>query len=221
MFSGETAMHKWSEDRWYGVLLIVSALLGVLVMAHHPTARSVLSAGNPEAAARLNRILHGIAIAAMPIQFLGLLGLSRRLGQSLWTRAALVTQAFGLVAGMGAAVASGFVATRILLDQVQAGPSAQPSDLLGYTGMWNQGFAAVYVVATAVSIVLWSIAMLRGKNFSKACGWLGVVVGSAVLLWQIVGGQHLGIHQFGIIVLGEAVWLVWVGFGLMTPSADS
>lgn len=214
-------MHKWSEERWSGLLLIGSALMGVVVMAHHPTAHSVLSSGNPEAAARLNRILHGVAIAAMPLQFIGLLGLSKKLGPSLATRSALVTQAFGLVAGMGAAVASGFVATGLLLEQVQAGPSAQPSPLLGYTGMWNQGFAAVYVVATAISIILWSVANLRGRGLSKPSGALGVLVGSAVLIWQVVGGQHLGVHQFGVIVLGEAVWLVWVGFSVMTPSADS
>jgi hypothetical protein len=208
-------MHKWTDDRWSGVLLITSAILGVFVMAHHPTARSVLSAGNPEAAARLNRLLHGVALAAMPLQFLGLLGLSRRLGESLCTRAALVTQAFGLVAGMGAAVASGFVATQVLLETIQAGPSAPSSPLLGYTGMWNQGFAAVYVIATAISIMLWSVALLRGNQLSKACGWLGVLVGSAVLVWRIVGGHHLGVHHFGFIVLGEGVWLVWVGLGLM------
>lgn len=210
-------MHKWTEDRWSGILLIASSMFGVVVMAHHPTAHMVLSAGNPEAMARLNRILHGTAIAAMPLQFIGLLGLSRRLGESLWTRAALVTQAFGLVAGMGAAVASGLVATQVMLGTIQAGPSAPSSPLLGYTGMWNQGFAAVYVVATAVSIILWSVAILRGKDLSKPCGWLGVLVGSAVLAWQLAAGQHLGIHQFGIIVLGEAVWLVWVGLGLMGP----
>jgi hypothetical protein len=184
-------------------------------MAHHPTAHSILSAVNPEAAARFNRILHGIAIAAMPVQFIGLLGLSRRLGQSLCTRAALVTQAFGLVAAMGAAVASGFVASQVLLETIQAGPSASSSPLLGYTGMWNQGFAAIYVVTTAISIILWSVAILRGRELSKSCGGFGIVVGSAVLLWQAIGGQHLGIHQFGIILLGETIWLVWVSLGLM------
>lgn len=209
-------MHKWTEDRWYGVLLILSAIIGLFVMAHHPTAHSVLSAGNPVAAARLNRLLHGIAIASMPLQFLGLMGLTRKLGDSLLSRAALVTQAFGLVAGMGAAVASGFVATRLMLETIEAGPSAPSSPLLGYTGLWNQGFAVIYVMGTAVSILLWSIDILRRGRLPRATGVVGVLVSVAVLLWQALGGQHLGVLQFGLIVLGEAIWTVWVGVTLIT-----
>ena len=214
-------MHKWSDDRRYGTLLITAAVVGLFVMAHHPNAHHIVHAANPAGAAQMNRIIHAIAIAAMPIQFLGLLGLTRRLGPSILGQAGLVTQGFGLVAGMGAAVASGFVASSVTLDMVQAGTSAQPSPLLGYTGLWNQGFAAVYVVATAISLVLWSVAMFSSPVFPKALAWLGIVVGTAVTLWQIFWIQHLGVHEFGLIVLGEAVWMVWSGVVLIRSTTAS
>lgn len=208
-------MHKWSDDRWSGGFLILCSLVGLIVMAHHPTTHMVLEAGNPPRMAGLNRLLHSVAIAAMPIQFIGLLGLGYRLGDSFCTRSALVTQGFGLIAGMGAAVASGFVATNLMLDLIQAGPSAQPSPMLGYTASWNQGFAAIYVVCTAVSVLLFSIAMLSSSLFPKALGWLGVAAGGLVTLWQLLTQHHLGVHEFGMVVLAEAVWMVWTGVVLV------
>jgi hypothetical protein len=219
MILPETWMHKWTEDRWYGTLLITAAVAGLVVMMHHPTARSVLTAGDPAAAARMNRFLHGLAIAAMPVQLIGLMGLGRRLRSPLLHRAALTVQAFGLVAGMGAAVASGFVATQLLEGTLAAGPSAQLDQLLRYTGFWNQGLAAVYVAATAVSILLWSVAILRGRGLPQASGAFGLLVGAGVLLWQSIGRQHLGLPQFGAIVLAEAVWLVWVGVAILRVEA--
>lgn len=217
-------MHKWSDDRWCGVLLIAAAAVGLFVMAHHPTASHILHAANPADAAQMNRILHAIAIAAMPIQFIGLLGLTRRLGPSLCNHAGLVTQAFGLIAGMGAAVASGFVASGVMLDMVQAGTSAEPSALLGYTAMWNQGFAVVYLIATTISVVLWSVAMLSSTVFPKALGWLGLVVGTAVTLWQVFGirhTHHIGVHELGLAVLGEAIWMVWAGVVMIRSTPGS
>lgn len=208
-------MHKWTEDRWCGTFLITAAVGGLVVMLHHPTARSMLTAGNPAAAAGMNRFLHGLAIAAIPVQLIGLMGLGRRLGSPLLHRAALTVQAFGLVAGMGAAVASGFVATQVLEGTLAAGPSAQFDQLLRYTGFWNQGLAAVYVAATAVSLLLWSAAILRGRQLPRAAGGYGLLVGAGVLLWQGFSRQHLGIPQFGAIVLAEGVWLVWVGVAMI------
>jgi hypothetical protein len=215
MISGENSMHKWNDDRWSGILLIVTALTGVVVMAHHPTGRGVLEAGNPAAMVRLNRIVHGVAIAAMPVQLLGLMGLHRRLGGSLLSQAALVAQGFGLVAGMGAAVASGLVGSAILEAGLAQGPSAPHDPLLHYSGLWNQGFAQIYVAATGLSFLLWSLELIRRPGLPKGAGVLGLLAGAATFLWVISGQRHLGVHEFGLIVLAGAVWLVWIGIWLL------
>jgi hypothetical protein len=204
-------VHKWTEERWYGVLLVATSIAGVLILAHHPTGGGMLHAGDPARAARLNRLIHAIAIGVMPIQLLGFVGLSRRLGLSLFSQAALVAELFGLFAGMSAAVASGFVATQVILGQVEAGPSAPINPLLGYTGWWNQGLAAVYVVGTAAAIVLFSIAILQTGRLSRIGGWLGMVIGTAMVLWQVVGHVRLDVRHFGMIVFAEAVWGIWAG----------
>ena len=97
-----------------GTLLIAGSLAGVVVMALHPVAHQLRS---PEAGAhlaRVNVLVHGLALAAGPMLFLGLLGLWRRLQPSDLATAGLVVYAWGLVAVLSAAVASGFVAPRVL-----------------------------------------------------------------------------------------------------------
>jgi hypothetical protein len=48
-----------------------------------------------------------------------------------------------------------------------------------------------------------------------------VLVAAAVLLWQGIGQQHLGIPQFGAIILAEGVWLVWLGVSLIRVRGSS
>ena len=52
--------------------------------------------------------------------------------------------------------------------------------------------------------------------------WSGVfLIAAAVLLWQGIGQQHLGIPQFGAIILAEGGWLVWVGVSLIRARGSS
>jgi len=78
------------RDVFSGVLLIGGALAGLLVMSHHPTARGMMTGNDASRQAHLNVALHGLALAAVAILFLGLLGLSRRLGMGNLSNAALV-----------------------------------------------------------------------------------------------------------------------------------
>src|SRR5262245_50885341 len=91
---------------------MVAALGGLLVMAHHPNARTLIAAGGH--LARLNVLIHGVAILLAPIVFLGLLGVVRALDWPDLGMAALVAFGFGTVAVIGAAIASGFVATAVI-----------------------------------------------------------------------------------------------------------
>jgi heme/copper-type cytochrome/quinol oxidase subunit 1 len=83
------------RDAPSGILLIAGAVTGVLVMAVHPTAHSLLEPGAFSRQAHLIGTVHGLALASVPILFLGLLGLTRRLGWSQLAVAAL--QAIWLV----------------------------------------------------------------------------------------------------------------------------
>jgi hypothetical protein len=197
-----------------GICLIVGSLASMVIMVLHPTGGDVVSHANFGQLAVLNIGVHSVGIAAAPVLFFGLLGVSRRLGHSDLTNAALVAYGFSGVAVMGAAVASGFVATPVIQQilTIDAASRATYEALLKYTGMWNQGFATVYVVASSVAILLWSAAILKGATIARAAGVAGVAVGVGVLLAFFGGLVRPDAHGFGIVIFAQCGWFIWLGY---------
>ena len=203
-----------------GTLLIAGAAAGVVVMGLHPNAHGLM---NPESGPRLtqvNVIVHGLALAAVPAVFLGLMGLWRRLGPSDLATAALVAYGWASVAVLSAAVASGFVAPGVIATVVTAEGSKGGDALLSYTRLLNQGFAKVNVVASCVAILLFASAILRSGRLARAAGIFGAVVSAAILLLFFVGHLRLDVHGFGIVTLAQSVWLIWIGVLLCRDGAE-
>ena len=194
-----------------GTLLIAGALAGVLIMLLHPTGTEVQAATPGHGMALVNVLVHGSALVATPVIFLGLLGLARALGFSGLTTAALVAWGYGAVAVMSAAVASGFV-TPAAMDM--------PEALAHYSYMWNQAYARVNVVATGLSMLLWSWAMLKSRAVGLGPIIWGSVVGLAVVAGVLSGHLRLNLHGFGMVVIGQSVWLVWLGILLCRRPAQ-
>ncbi len=206
-----------------GTLLVAGSLAMLLVMGLHPTGHDLVSPERFARLARLNMMVHGLAVASVPVLFLGLLGLWRRLGPSDLSTAALVAWGFGGVAVMVAAVASGFVATGVIRHMLMADEASrdQYHALLTYTGLVNRAFANVHVVAMSVAILLWSAALLRTHRMGRAVGVAGVVAGTGILLGVSSGQLRMDVHGFGIVVLAHAAWLIWLGILLCREGGAS
>jgi hypothetical protein len=209
------------REKASGMLLIASALMLVLVMTTHPTGHQMVS-GTADAHRLIykNMVVHGVAIASAPLLFLGLLGLSRRLGFTDLTIAALVFHGFAGTAVLSAALTSGFVASGVIHEFVAAEAAQRDlySRLLEYTHFFNQAYAGVYVAASSVAILLWSAAMIRGGRMSRAAGWAGVVVSSLILVFHLAGHLNLDVHGFGVITVAQGAWLIWVGILMLKDS---
>ncbi len=196
-----------------GALLISCSIALLLVMAHHPSAHALLDPARFAQQARLNTLVHGLALAFVPLLFIGLLGLSRRLGNGELPISALVAWGFGGIAAMAAGVASGFVATDVI-ERILAtdGPTRETlRALLAYTGLVNRGFASVNAVSWGMAMVLFSVAIVATRRLSPISGVAGLLIGVGVLGSVASGMLKLGIHGFGLVVLAQSVWLVWVG----------
>jgi hypothetical protein len=200
-----------------GLLLIAGAVAGVLVMLSHPTAHDLMTAADPGRRAAGNVAVHSVALATLPMLFLGLSGLTRRLLGCDLSLAALVLYGFGAVATVPAAVMSGFVATDLILDMHGAGAASRELSfaLLRFAGLVNRGFFACAVVAVSLAILLWSAAILRGRRLSRGAGIVGVVVGAAIPIGLLSGQLGLDIHGVGIITGAQSVWYVWIGILLV------
>jgi hypothetical protein len=192
-----------TRDRAGGLALIISAVGFTITMALHPTGRELLAPGQLVAVTRMVVGVHALALACLPIAFFGALILSQRLD----ALGALVTYGFGIVAVMNAAVCSGLVAPRV---------AGQSPELFAYTGYLNQAFALVYVMASCVAIVLWSIAMLKR---ARAIGIAGLVLGPLIIIALLSHLVGLDVHGFGAIMFTESAWFVVCGVWLLRISA--
>lgn len=112
---------------------------------------------------------------------------------------------------MNAAVASGFLAPG-LGRRIQAASGPAATDMwriaFRYNGEVNQAYALVFVVASSVAIVLWSVSILRGRVFDHGIAYYGCVLGPATPALVLSGHLSLGVHGFGMIVLGQTIWFV-------------
>jgi hypothetical protein len=203
-----------TDDRKGGIAMIAGAIAGVVTMSLHPTGHQLLAPGRFAAVALLGAAVHTLAIASMPVSFLGALALSRRLmALDRLSVAALVVYGFALAAGMMAAAVSGYVAPGLAREMINASPPGSDSWqlLFNYNGRLNQGFARILAVASSGAIMLWSAAMLKHRPFARGIGVYGLVIGLVTILAVMSGSLVLDVHGFGLVVFTQAIWFIIVG----------
>ena len=200
-------MSTTPERRAAGALLL-GVLAPLLIMGMHPTGGDITRGG-----ARLvmiNHVVHGVALAAQPIVFLGLLGLWRSLRSDAAT-AALVFYAFGIVAILSAATLSGFVAPDLVSDRA----------LLGYTYELNQGFAKVSVAAIGASLILWGVALWARRGFARLPAAAGAIIGTVLVLGVLTGWLNLSASGIVLVTLLQGVWIVLVAMHLLREGVNA
>jgi hypothetical protein len=198
------------QDRAAGVALIAGPLAGLVTMAFHPTGHALLA--DFSRVALMNRSVHALAIAGTIITTYGLLRLTRQFARDTLADAAFVSYAFGAVAVMFAAIASGFIGTDLAAQVLAGGPEArelyEPARDFGWA--LNQATTRVFVVTASIGIGLWSLAMWHEEGWGRALAGTGLVIGIVAVI-ATIAGMPMNIHGFGAIVLGHGTWLVWTG----------
>ena len=76
-------------------------------------------------------------------------------------------------------------------------------------GYLDMAFVQVALVATAVAIIAWSLAMVLSKTFRSA-GIFGLVLGAGALI-ALLSGALGAEHAISIIIFGRATWFLIVG----------
>jgi len=212
-----------SREKISGAALLAGALATLVVMGLHPTAHDLMGEAG-RSAARLNLLVHAMAIASCPVLFFGALGLNRRFPPDQgWASGAIVFWGFALVGVMCAALASGLIAPKVI-EWITSGDEANRQTyhaLLAYNGQVNQAFAKVHVAMSSVAILFWSIAIITTRAFARPIGWLGCVVGVGVLVGLFSGYITLDVHGFGVVILLQAAWLFSVGVQMMWSRTEA
>ena len=152
--------------------------------------------------------------AGTPILFFGFLGLSRHLDLNRpLVVAALIAYGFGAVAVMCAAVLSGLVATPLTGQMLEADEATRQvlNGFLNYTGLLNQGFTKVFVVASSIAVIFWSVSLWRLRGSMQALAMMGCVIGAVSVAAFFAGHLRLNVHGFGLFLFGQSLWTITLG----------
>ena len=214
-----------TDARRSGIALIAGSAAMIITMAVHPHGR-VSSAEEAEGMARMLIAVHSLAMASVPVLFLGAWGLSRQLdAEDRMAMTGLVIFGFGAIAVMNAAVMDGLVAPELIRRIFASAADAAKKDVwqvaLRFNFEINQAYARVYAVASGAAIVLWSAAILRKGRFARAAGIYGCILGPVTIAAVCSGLLTPDVHGFGMLVVCQAIWFVAVGVQLCGESPSS
>ena len=203
-----------TDDRLSGLALISGSSGIIITMSLHPTGH--VAAAQVESMIHMLIAVHALALACVPVQFLGAWGLSRRVASpDRLAVAGLVLYALALLAVMNAAVADGLVTPNIFRQIVASAGMPAAIDswrmISRYNFYGNQAYAQVFVAASSVAIVLWSASTWRRRKPTGGLGIYGCILGPVTLLALFSGHLNLDAHGFGIVVFGQAAWFIVAG----------
>lgn len=212
-----------STSRNAAIALFTGSIGGLVTMALHPTGHDVVRNASAGAANTLTTAVHILALLAQPLLLAGTLALTLRFrARRDVAVCAYIFFAVATVAVIIAAVASGFLAPSVLRGYAEADEPARAvmMNALTYTGRVNQAFAMVYVTFSGAAILLWSVAALLGGELPRSLARYGIPLGVALILGIMSGYLRLNVHGFGLVVLGEGAWMVWVAVLLWRSTDD-
>lgn len=184
----------------------------IITMAFHP--RGPVGPGEVDSVVRNLIAVHSLALASLPVVFLGTWGLSRRLAAAdRLAMAALVLYTFASVAVMNAAVFDGLVAPNLIRKILAATPETREGwrMVFNYNSLLNQAFARLYAVASSLAIGLWSASILRGGALHRGVGIYGCVLGPITVIGVFAGRLNPDVHGFGLIIFAQALWFIVAG----------
>jgi hypothetical protein len=201
-----------TDDRMSGLALIAGSAGVIITLSLHPS--GPIRPEQIDSVVRLLVIVHSLALASLPLWFLGALGLSRR-GPTTDRIAisALVLYGFGMLAVMNSVVFDGLVSPT-LLRQIVVASSANTDmwrKLFSYNTSVDQAFLEVFVVASAAAIVLWSISIIRNRTLARGAAFYGFMLGPVTLVAVFSGMLNLSPHASSLLIFGQIAWFMIVG----------
>lgn len=211
-----------SADRSAAFALILGSIAGLAAMAFHPSGQDVLRSAAAGTSNIRTAAVHSLALAAQLLVLAGTLALTLRLrARRDLSIAAYIVFAVASVAVIIACVASGFLAPGVLRGHAEADEPTRAVMLnaLHYTGRINRTFAQVGATLSGIAILLWSLAMLLGRELSRFLAIFGTLLGVALALGIVTGYWQVNLLGFGLVVLAQGTWFVWVA-ALLWRSTD-
>ncbi len=200
-----------------GGILIMSSLLALLFMTHHPTLGDsgyVSISDELAAEASLNSFVHGAMIVIVLGYYFGMSQLSETLGAARASvSAGKIAFATATVMMIGAPLASGFIIPAIA-ERLAENEEALRAQII-FAGTVNHVLAKGGSAFYGAGIFLLSAALFARSGLTKVIAALGFVVGPAIALGVLSGVISLGVTGMTIVIAIMGVWFVAVGLQMI------
>ncbi len=187
---------------------MIAIVLMVFTMVLHPTGGSI------EHLQRISTLImttHSIAILSVPFWLPGFLELTKLLEDGgFFSRMALALQVVGLFAVVMAATLNGLALPLFVNHYKDASPATIQSikPIVTYNTALNHGFDLVFIGASTLAILGWSVAILNTRRLPLRAGWFGIAVTLAIVVTMTSGFSLTDLTGFRVFVTGFAVWVV-------------
>jgi hypothetical protein len=212
---------RGARDLTAGLILIFSALVSLIVVAHHPV---IKARETDELFAEMvkkafaDRIVHGALILLVILQLFAFCRFARR--QNIERTPVLLGLLFyslGTVAMIGAALVDGFLVPEVGARYFHASQATADAGLalLRFCSIAIQLFTKSSVIAIAMAILLWSFSFARAGRASLLAGLIGVaaVLSQAYIL--VLGGSIITAHTILFVAAPQMFWYIGVGLLLV------
>jgi len=195
-----------------GVIFGVGTTLGLALIAHHPTVGGLTGA---EAIAKIrdlqtaDKLVHGALITIVIAFGFAMSMLADCLGNArLAVRAGQNCYAMGVFAMVGAMLIDGFVipdvATTLATGSI--GIEAISDVVMRFGGVQIQILTKFGLLATALAIGLFSVALFRDNAWARASAVIGFLGCAVTIIWITVLGVTLTPHSLRLVFGTQAVW---------------
>jgi hypothetical protein len=202
---------KPQSEKNAGTALIVFTLLMVFTMILHP------AGGSFEHLLKIKQMIiitHVIAILSVPFAAVGFQGLTKKVGaDNFFSISAFAIVLFSLVAVMLAAAANGLVLPIFIgkYSDATAEVISSIKPILRYNTSVNNAFDFIFTGGFCLSMLFWSIAIIKTKTFPVWIAWFGILLPVAAAVLFISGFAMTSLQGFRIFVSTIIVWILLVG----------
>lgn len=203
------------ENQFYrnaGLALIIGSIMMLATMILHPVG------GNIDHIIKISQIIivsHSLAIASIPISLFGFWGLTKKLGSTnIFSLTAFITIVMGFFAAMMSAAVNGLALPFFLEDYAESTPQTLVTiqRILDYNFAVNKATTMIYIAASCMSVLFWSIAIMRDTAFPKWIGYFGILLGSSAVILLVSGFVFNDLHGLRIFVFSTVTWVLVIGY---------
>ncbi|NNC99877.1 MAG: hypothetical protein HKN85_06830 [Gammaproteobacteria bacterium] len=206
--------------------LASGALVSILMMLHHPSTSSSVAAEQVMEVAHhagINALVHGILIVLI-LLFCGCLTVYSML-RGLYrvpVLFALISYFAGSLAMIGAALISGFIFPEIASTFEDAGSA----ELLTFMSLrqlcWfaNQALANFGTFCWLLSLLLWSLDLVKTPQPIKIIGIVGILVSILAALTLLTGIMRLDVSGMTAVTIILSAWYLMIAYLLLADRLE-